>query len=208
VRVVVFGAAGAIGRRIVEEAVERGHDVTAVQRNPSTGGNGVPVLLGDVRAPLPVLRALPTQDAVISAVGAPDPGLYRDAAHALVAALRTLRGRVPRMLVVGGAGSLQVEPGRRLLDTPGFPAEFRDEALGQADALAFLRTVSDVRWTYVSPAAHLTAGARTGRFRTGGDELLTDDRGHSEITIADFAVALLEELEQPRAVGRRMTAAY
>ncbi len=213
-KIVIFGAGGAIGRRIVTEAVERGHDVTAVHRKIPAGRDGLRVLSGDVRDPLAVLRALPGQDAVISAVGAghgapsPDYRVYLDAARALVAALQALRERAPRLIVVGGAGSLRAGAGPRLLDTPEFPAEFREEALAQADALDFYRVVSDVRWTYVSPAAQLTPGARTGRFRTGGDQLLIDEQGQSRITIADYAAALLDELEHPRAIGRRMTAAY
>jgi len=192
VKVAVFGAGGTIGRQIVGEARERGHDVTAVRRAD-----------GDVRDPLAVLG---DQDAVISAVGSKsDPRIYLDAAKALVAALRAHHAR---LIVVGGAGSLQAGDGRRLVDTPGFPPEFREEALGQAAALDFYRTVSDVRWTYVSPAAELTPGLRTGRFRTGGDQLLTDDDGRSRITIADFAAAIVDELERPQAIGRRMTVAY
>ena len=90
----------------------------------------------------------------------------------------------------------------------GFAAQFHAEASAQADALAFYRTISDVRWTYISPAAQIAPGARTGRFRTGHDELLTDDHGQSRITIADYAAAVLDELEHPEAIGRRMSAAY
>jgi putative NADH-flavin reductase len=206
---VVFGAGGAIGQQIVTEAGERGHDVTAVHRKLVPDGSRG--LAGDVRDPLAVLRDLPPQNAVISAVGAgasPDPRVYLDAAKALVAALRAVPDPAPRLIVVGGAGSLQTDAGLRLLDTPGFPAEFREEAQAQADALGFYRTISDVRWTYISPAAQLSPGPRTGRFRTGRDVLLTDDQGQSRITIADYAAALLDELDHPQAIGRRMTAAY
>jgi uncharacterized protein len=214
VKVVVFGAGGAIGRRIVREAVERGHAVTAVHRTAPASENGVRVIAGDVRDPLPALRAVVDPDAVISAVGAgltgapPDYRVYSDAARALVEALRTLGDRAPRLIAVGGAGSLWAGPDLRLVDTPEFPRQFREEALAQAEALGLYRTVSDVRWTYVSPAAQIAPGARTGRFRTGHDHLLTDEQGHSRITIEDFAAAIVDELDHPRAIGRRMTVAY
>ena len=209
-RLLVFGARGTIGRRIVDEALERGHDVTAVHRKPAAERDGLRVIVGDVRDPRPALLAAPGTDAVISAVGAglTDYRVYIDAARALVDALRALRDQTPRLIVVGGAGSLQASPGLRLLDMPEFPAQFREEALAQAEALDLYRTVSDVRWTYVSPAAQIAPGARTGRFRTGGDQLLIDDLGHSRITIEDYAAAILDELDDPPAVGRRRTAAY
>ncbi len=213
-KLAVFGAGGAIGRRVVSEALGRGHDVTAVHRTPPQNRNATSrTLIGDVRDPLRVLRRV-APDAVVSAVGAdpasatPDLGVYLDAARALVAAARALGDRAPRLLAVGGAGSLEARPGLLVIDTPQFPAQFRDEALAQGRALEFYRTVSDVSWTYLSPAALIKPGARTGQFRTGWDTLLTDEQGHSVVTIEDYAVALLDELEHPRAVGRRMTVAY
>jgi len=213
-RIVVFGAGGAIGRRVVDEALDRGHRVTAVHRTPpATRRDGLEVVRGDVRDPLPVLR-LAVLDAVICAVGAgamgssPDYPVYADAAQALVAALRAGPEPAPRLVVVGGAGSLEASPGVLVVDAPQFPAHLLDEALAQGRALAYYRGVSDVRWTYVSPAAQLEPGERTGRFRTGGEQLLVDADGHSRITIEDYAAALLDELERPRAIGRRMTVAY
>ena len=212
-RVLVFGAGGAIGRRLIREAVDRGHEVTAVYRSTPPADAGLPVETGDVRAPLAMSR-LADQDAVICAVGAgvstgsPDYAVYLDAAHALVAALRSLGDRAPRLIVVGGAGSLQVGPDIHLVDTPQFPAQFREEALAQARALEYYRAASGVRWTYVSPAALLEPGTRTGRFRTGGDQLLVDEQGRSRISIEDYAAALVDELERPQAIGRRMTVAY
>ena len=210
----MFGAGGSIGRRIVQEALQRGHDVTAVHRQEPASPTGLRAITGDVRDPLPPLRVAPAQDAVISAVGAglseasPDYRVYLDAARALIQALRALPDPAPRLIVIGGAGSLQASPQLRLLDTPEFPPKFRQEALAQGQALDFYRTISDIRWTYVSPAAQIAPGARTGRFRTGHDELLTDEQGHSRITIEDYAAAILDELEHPQAIGRRMTAAY
>jgi putative NADH-flavin reductase len=208
--VLVFGAGGAIGSRVVREAVARRHEVTAVHRRPPVDAERDRVVAGDVRDPEPAL-ARHDPEVVVSAVGAGparDHRVYGDAARALVGALRTRGDRAPRLLVVGGAGSLLVGPGRRLLDTPGFPAAFRADALAQAEALAFYRTVADVRWTYVSPAAQIAPGERTGRFRIGEDELLVDDQGRSRISIEDYASALVDEIERPSAVGRRMAVAY
>jgi putative NADH-flavin reductase len=214
VKILVFGAGGAIGRRVLDESLDRGHDVTAVYRSvPATSRDGLRVIRGDVRDPLAVLPPA-GQDAVISAVGAapatasPNYSVYLDAAQALVGALRAMGEQAPRLIVVGGAGSLQAGPDVRVLDTPQFPSQFREEALAQAQALQHYRAVSDVRWTYVSPAALIEPGLRTGRFRTGGDHLLVDEHGDSRITIEDYAAALIDELEQPQAIGRRMTVAY
>jgi uncharacterized protein len=214
VRILIFGAGGAIGRRAVAEAVERGHDVIAVHRRVKAASrDAVRVVRGDVRDPLAVLR-LAGPDAVISAVGAaptsasPDFSVYVDAARALVEAVRALGEAAPRLLAVGGAGSLRTPEGLCVVDTPQFPAQFREEALAQARALDYYRTVGDVRWTYVSPAAVIEPGPRTRRFRTGGEQLLADEQGHSRITMEDYAVALIDELERPQAIGRRMTVAY
>lgn len=213
-RILVFGAGGAIGRRVIDEAIARRHDVTALYRSlPDASRRGLRAVRGDVRDPLPVLRAAGT-DAVVCAVGAgatspsPDYPIYLDAAKSLVTALRSLPDPAPRLIVVGGAGSLQAGPDLLLLNAPQFPVQFRQEALAQASALNYYRTVTDVRWTYLSPAALLEPGTRTGQFRTGGDHLLSDEHGHSRITIEDYAAALLNELEQPTAIGRRMSVAY
>lgn len=213
-RLAVFGAAGAIGRRVVEEAVARGHEVTAVhRRRPEDVRDGVHVVIGDVREASEVLGA-GGHDVVVSAVGAgargPDPdfAVYLDAARALVAALRELGPEAPRLIVVGGAGSLEVEPGVRVVDTPGFPPQFHEEALAQARALDYYRTVDDVRWTYVSPAALLEPGERTGRYRVGGDRLLTDDAGNSQISVEDYAVALVEQAERGAGTPGRIAVAY
>jgi putative NADH-flavin reductase len=211
VNIVIFGAGGAIGTQIVVEATSRGHVVTAVHRTaPQAGPGSVRPIVGDVRDPRPVLLNV-APDVVVSAVGArptstsPDYLIYLDAGRALVDAIRRQALR-PRLVVVGGAGSLQTGGGR-LVDTADFPAQFREEALAQRRALDFYRSVNDVPWTYISPAALLEPGSRTGVYRTGGDQLLVDADGHSRITIDDYAAALVDEIEQPQATGRRMTVA-
>jgi putative NADH-flavin reductase len=116
---------------------------------------------------------------------------------------------VKRVIVVGGAGSLEIAPGQRRVDQPDFPAAYKPESLAQADALAVYQAdAGGLDWTYVSPADVIGPGARTGKFRTGGDQMLFDANGRSFITFEDYAAALVNELEQPAHIGRRMTVAY
>ncbi len=216
-KVLIYGATGSIGSRITQEARDRGHEVTAVVRNPSrtpVQEAALEVIAGDVLDKEAAAKHARGRDAVISAVGAgirgPAPrfDIYRGAAESLIEALRTLGETAPRLLVVGGAGSLEVAPGVRLVDTPEFPGMFRQEALAQAEALDYYRCVTDVEWTYLSPAVLIEPGARTGRYRTGGDALLTDQEGSSAISTEDYAAALVDELETPQAIGRRLSVAY
>jgi uncharacterized protein len=208
-RVALFGAGGVIGKRITQEALRRGHRVTAVGRDPAnleSPSNGLTVLRGDVLEPVGVARAVVGHDAVISAVG-PSAGpvdMLVRAAHSLIEGLT--RARVRRLLVVGGAGSLEVAPGIQLVDTPDFPAAWRPVALAHREALAVYRT-ADLDWTYFSPAALIEPGERTGRYRTGRDQLLVNTEGKSRISAEDLAVALVDELEHPRHLRERITVA-
>ncbi|MHB1250817.1 MAG: NAD(P)-dependent oxidoreductase [Acidimicrobiales bacterium] len=210
--VVVFGASGNIGKEITRELVSRGHSVLAVTRGGSAveGFNGA-VQSGDATDPDQVATLLAGHDAVISAVGprhGVDDGttLFIDAALGLITGARL--AKVKRVLVVGGAGSLEVAPGVRLVDTPEFPEAWKQDALAQATSLEMYRGVGDLDWTYVSPAAFIEAGDRSGHYRTGGDQLLVDEEGESRITYADFASAVVDELERGQNVRRRMTVAY
>jgi hypothetical protein len=114
---------------------------------------------------------------------------------------------VKRYLVVGGAASLEVAPGKRLLDTPDFPAAYRPEASAAAAYLDMLRGVSDIDWTFLSPSALFSAGERTGKFRLGKNELLRSEKG-SSISYEDYAIALVDELEHPRHIRQRFTVGY
>lgn len=215
-QLVVFGASGMIGRRVLAEALDRGHHVTAVARDPKKieGGNpNLAVVAGDVTDPAAVTRVAQGQDAVIAAVSRRGPGLdqkaaYRAVGEGLVQGLRALGADAPRLVLVGGAGSLEVAPGRRLVDQPGFPDAYKGEALAHADLLEWLRGIKDVKWSYASPAAEIAPGARTGAFRVDGDSLLSDPQGRSFITAEDFAIALVDEAESGAHVGGRFTAAY
>jgi putative NADH-flavin reductase len=202
-----------IGQRIVREALARGHGVTVVVRDVSKFGvshERLTILPGDVLDPA-IVSTLGGPDVVISAVGTaraehPEYSLYRRAAESLVNALRALPGEPPRLIVVGGVGSLLDGSGDLLLARV---AEDRlPEHEGQKSALDFYRTVTDVRWTYVSPPARIAPGERTGAYRRGDDELVVDDDGESSISMEDYAVAVVDEIERANYVGRRFTVAY
>ena len=210
-RLVLFGATGAIGRRILREALDRGHSVTAGVRDPGTLDPNHPRLTkvkADATDAGLVTALAAGQDAVLSAVGptAGEPAaIVVDVAHALVTALPP--ANVRRLLVVGGAGALDVRPGVRLMDTPDFPAAWQTIAHAHRDALEVYRA-ADIEWTVVSPAAQIEPGQRTGWYRTGTDQLIVDPQGRSRISMEDYAVAFLDELEKPRFVGKQMTVAY
>jgi len=214
IKIVLFGAGGRIGRGIADELLLRHHLVTGVTR----GGNGaVPhgsamtVRAANVTNPDVVADLIAGQDAVASAVG-PQIGVEDDetillgAARSLITALP--RANVRRLVVLGGAGGLEVAPGVRVVDTPDFPAVWKANALAQIKALALYREVEDLDWTVVSPAALIEPGERTGKFRIGGDQLLVDAAGISRISIADYAIAFVNELERGEAIRRRITVAY
>ncbi len=215
-KIVLFGATGNVGARIAREARRRGHDVVGVVRNPSAAqppAPGVSLVAGDATDAASVAAVARGADAVVNAIsprpnprGLPAPSLV-DAARSLMAGLR--QAGVKRLLVVGGAGSLEASPGKALVDSPSFPAAYRAEALGQRDALQLLRAeAGDLEWTYLSPAVEIAPGERTGRYRTTGDRLLADAQGKSTITFEDYAVALLDELERPKRIRQRFGVAY
>ncbi|MCA1217587.1 NAD(P)-dependent oxidoreductase [Streptomyces sp. 8L] len=218
-RIALFGATGMIGSRILGEALDRGHDVLAVVRDPSrltTSHPSLRVVAGDVLEPSSVLAAADGRDVVVSAVG----GGHGDAAghlataepatRALVAGLRALGpgAAAPRLLSVGGAGPLRTSDGKPLWDSEGLPETLRQIMHAHGDALAYLRTVSDVRWTVISPSALVGPGSRTATYRSALDDLIVGEDGKSRISTEDFAVAAVDEIEQPRHPGTRFTVGY
>jgi len=208
----LFGATGMIGQRILQEALQRGHTVTAVVRDPARLAEMHPnlhVVTGDILDPQSVASAVAGQDAVISAYGPGhgDAATLPAVAHSLIAGL-TAAG-VVRLIVVGGAGSLEVAPGVTLVETPEFPAAWKGLALAHGEMLkVFQAEGGALEWTYFSPAAFIQPGERTGTFRLGGDQLVTDANGESKISAEDYAIALIDELEKPAHVRQRFTAAY
>lgn len=215
-KILVFGATGNIGQRVVREALERGHDVVGVVRDPAAVQSPDPrvrLVKGDVTKPESVAEVARGVDAVVSAIsprpnarGLPAPTMV-GAARALIAGLP--RAGVKRVLFVGGAGSLEVAPGQQLMDQPGFPEAYRAEATEGRDSLEEWRdNGKGLDWTYLSPAAEIHPGRRSGGYRVSGDQFLADEKGHSTITFEDYAVAVLDELEKPKHVGRRFAVAY
>jgi putative NADH-flavin reductase len=214
-KIVIFGATGHVGQQIAREALERGHEVVGVVRDPSRSQAPDPrvtLVQGDATDADSVARAVQGADAVVGSVS-PRPGTTGqvpslvDAARGLIAGLR--QAGVRRLVAVGGAGSLEVAPGVALMDTPGFPDAYKAEAAEGRDSLAVYRTEAEgLEWTFLSPAIIIQPGERTGRYRTTGDALLTDEQGNSVISYEDYAVALVDELEQRRHVGERFGVAY
>lgn len=213
-KIAVIGGTGNVGKRIVAEALNRGHQVTIVSRDPSRVKDKherLSAKQGNVLNAQQVAKVAAGQDVLVSAIGAdrannPDYHIYRKAGESLVKALRTLGPKAPRLIAVGGAGSLEIAPGVLLVTK--IPQTYRAEVLGQKEALDYYRTVSDVKWTYFSPAGSLEPGKRTGKFRLGDDKLVTDAKGDSRISIEDYAVALIDEAEKAEHVGRRFTIGY
>jgi putative NADH-flavin reductase len=201
-RVALIGASGNAGSRILQELSDRGHAVSAIARNTDNIPRlaGVTAVRGDAQDVEGLAALLRGHDVVVSSVhfSASDPAR-------LIMAVR--RSGVRRYLVVGGAGSLLVAPGRRLVDQPEFPAQYRAEALAGAAFLDLLRTVEDLEWTFVSPSALFVPGERTGRFRLGEDQLLAGPDG-SRISFEDFAIAMADEIEKPAHIRRRFTVGY
>lgn len=215
-KIVLFGATGNVGRRIAAEALRRGHEVVGVVRDPSAvepPDPRVSLVRGDATMAESIVAVTKGADAVVSAIsprpnarGLPAPSLASNA-RALIAGLR--RAGVKRVLFVGGAGSLEVAPGKPLMDQPGFPEAYKAEAREGRDALNVWRAEGkELDWTYLSPAAEIGPGERTAKYRTTGDAFLADAKGRSFISYDDYAVAVLDELEKPAHVGRRFGVAY
>lgn len=207
--VVLYGATGMIGSRIQRELVLRGHTVTAVVRDPSRVESNptVTAVKGDLTDSADVAAKAKGADAIISSYspgqGAEDTLLR--ATHSLIAGATS--AGVSRVLVVGGAGSLYVAPGVTVIDSGHLPEEWKAIAIAHSDALEILRT-ADLDWTYLSPAAFIQPGERTGTFRLGKDDLVADAKGDSRISAEDYAIALVDELEQPKHLRQRFTLGY
>ncbi|WP_031076750.1 NAD(P)-dependent oxidoreductase [Streptomyces sp. NRRL WC-3742] len=210
-RITVFGSTGNVGRRVVTEALTRGHEVTAVVRDAARAHGFPPtvaIAVGDARDPQAVARIADGQDLVITATR-PAPGSEHELPAATRGLLAGLTGTAVRLLAVGGAGSLTVPgTGATLAEDPSFPDEIRPIALACNEQLDLYRADPAVDWTYLSPAALLEPGERTGRYRLGRDDLLLDADGNSAISMEDLAVALLDEAETPTHRRTRFTAAY
>src|SRR3954451_21325377 len=202
-KIAVVGASGNAGSRIVAELSRRGHHVTAIARKPDKIAvlPQVTAVKGDAHDQPALTALLAGHDVAISSIHflASDPAKLIGAAKA---------SGVGRYLVVGGAGSLEVAPGVRLVTTPGFPAQYKAEAEAGGAFLDLLRQEKELNWTFISPSALFIEGERTGKFRLGSDQLLADANGKSWITFADYAIALADEIERPAHERQRFTVGY
>lgn len=201
--VALIGATGRVGSRLVTELLSRGHTVTGVALHPPANDTrtGLTFVAVDATDPTALAPALRGHDAVLSATR-----FVSSDAHALITAVKA--AGVRRLLVVGGAGSLEVSPGKSLVATEGFPEAFKAEAEAGAQFLQVLKKESDLDWTFLSPSANFAPGARTGKFRLGHDQLLMDTAGKSHISMEDFAIAMVDELEHPAHGRQRFTVGY
>ena len=201
-KVALIGASGQGGSRLLAELSRRGHQVTAIARNPEKISElpGVTAMKGDAFDKAALVALIKGHDAVISAVHftASDPKLLIEAVK---------ESGVKRYFVVGGAGSLEVAPGVKLVDTPQFPAAYKPEATKGGEFLDLLRQEKRLDWTFLSPSAVIGPGERAGKFRLGKDQLLTNDKG-SSISWEDYAIAAVDELEKPAHIRERFTVGY
>lgn len=216
-QIVIIGASGFIGSALTTEALQRGHQVRALVRDTNKLAGlqqqypqQLEVVSVDVLDSATLLPALAQQQLVISAFsGHSDSdvaGYYQRGFANILAAVK--QSAAERFLLVGGAASLQLPDGSMLLDSPDFPAAYRGSAEGAYAALQQLRTETSLNWSYLSPAAEIFPGAATGQFRLGSDLLLTDVEGRSRISTGDYAIALLNEAEQPQHSRQRFSVAY
>jgi putative NADH-flavin reductase len=207
-KVVLYGATGKAGSRILSELLARGHNVTAVARRPVDLPANVHAVNDDLSSVDRIASVIRGADAVVSAYAPPqnDTDQLVGVTERQIEAVRKAGGNL-RLLVVGGAASLQVSPGTTLLQSGHLPAEWVAIATSHEKVLRLLEK-SDINWTYFSPAAFFEPGARTGKFRLGTDDLITDSKGNSRISMEDYAIALVDELEKPAHQQARFTIGY
>lgn len=211
-KIALIGATGFIGSALLKEALARDHQLSALVGHPEKlrATPGLTPVAADALDTTRLAAQLKGHDAVISAFSGHAQGdtygYYMRGMRSIIDATRA--SGVPRLLVVGGAGSLEVAPGVQVIDTPQFPAEWKASAEGARDALALLRQEQQLDWTMLSPAAVIAPGERTGKFRLGTDSLLVDASGDSRISVEDYAIAMMDELEKPAHTRRRFTVAY
>ncbi len=212
-KIALIGATGFTGAPVLAELLSRGHQVTALARTPEKlqAQKGLNVVKADVLDEKQVAAAVAGHDAVISAY---NPGwsepkihdLFLQGSHAILQGIK--QAGVKRVLVIGGAGSLYVAPGLQLVDTPQFPAEYKQGALAARELLNRIEKETTLDWTLISPPIGLAPGERTGKYRVGANDLLPG-KGDAPagISVADLAVAIADEIEKPQHIKKRFTAA-
>jgi putative NADH-flavin reductase len=212
-KIALIGATGFVGSAILKEALDRGHEVTAIVRHPDklTPHAKLHAQKGDVYNPDDLALLVAGHEAAISAFnpGWSNPDIYNQqvkGARSIINGVK--KAGVKRLLFVGGAGSLEVKPGIQSVDLPEFPSEFKQGALATREALNLLRKEPSLDWSFLSPSADLFPGQRTGQFRLGTDQLLANAQGESRISVEDYAKAMIDEVEKPTHIRRRFTVGY
>lgn len=202
-KIAIIGATGNVGTRLTDEALRRGHHVLALARHASSlpQREGVTAHDVDVSDAAALANALRGNDVVLSSVR-----FLQTTAAQITQAVKA--AGIKRLLVVGGAGSLYVAPGVQLVDTPNFPDAYKAEASAGRDFLNALHGEDQLEWTFLSPSALFAPGERTGKFRLGKDDLLTAADGKSWISMEDYSIAMLDEIERPTHVRQRFTVGY
>jgi putative NADH-flavin reductase len=211
-KIAIIGASGYVGTALLNEAVKRGHQVSAFVRHPEkiAANANVTAVKADVLDTDGLAALLKGHDLVISAY---NPGwqeadirnIHIKGSKSISEAVK--KAGIKRLIAVGGAGSLEIN-GQQLVDSPEFPAEYKEGALGARQALNDLKAENALDWSFVSPAILLVPGEATGTFRLGKNSPVFDDKGESKITVGDLAVAILDEAEQGKHIRQRFTAAY
>lgn len=202
-KIALIGVTGRVGSRLLDEMLRRGHEVTGIARHVEKVAPRTHLALAsaDVNDALQLAPLLQGHDIAASAVR-----FEHVDAHALVDAVK--QAGVTRLMVVGGAGTLEVSPGIALMDAPGFPEAYRSEGMGGRRFLDVLRGQTELDWTFLSPSAEFVPGTRTGSFRIGQDQLLVGADGKSWISMEDYAIAFVDEMETPRHPRQRFTVGY
>jgi putative NADH-flavin reductase len=210
-KILLIGGSGNIGQRIVKEALQKGFKVNSVQRNPgklSITDPNLTITKGDLLNEAALEGLLKDADVVVSAISPHDLGEFKQAYKNLINAQEKAPDK--RIIIVGGAGSTEVSPGLRLMDSPmmsHIPAEWHPAIRAHAEVLGFFKA-SNTNWTYFSPANMIEAGERTGKYRLGGTNMVFDAAGNSHISYEDYAVALVDEIANPKHLRQQMSIAY
>lgn len=215
-KVALIGASGFVGSAILKELLQRGHQVTAIVRNPEriSIAEKLTVVPADALNETELTNAIAGHDAVISAYnpGWSNPNLYEEflsGSQVIQSAVKS--SGIKRLIVVGGAGSLFIAPKQQIVDTEGFPEEWKAGALAARDYLTLIKKETALDWTFLSPAVEMhqgTSGERKGVYRTGLENPVFDTNDRSKISVEDTALAVVDELEQPRHIRQRFTVAY
>jgi len=212
-KIALVGPTGFVGSAVLKELLARGHEVVALARDPAKlpAQDQLSVAKADALDAAQVAAAVRGADAVVSAYnpGWGNPDIYNEflkGTQAIVAGVKA--AGLKRLLIVGGAGSLYAAPGLQLVDTPEFPAEWKPGALAAREALNQIKQETALDWTFLSPAVHLEPGERRGSYRLGLESPVMDEQGPAHISVADLAVAIVDELEQPAHVQQRFTVGY